>query len=90
MPRPSAPTWPAAFPCAVILRDLAGTQSEADAIVARLPLDPPLRAPGARASARRPINLRVIGLAASAVLVAGTSWMLLRSTNRESYLRGKR
>ena len=75
-------------PCAVILRDLAGTQSEADAIVARLPLDPPLVRRGARASARRPISLRVIGLAASAVLVAGTSWMLLRSTNRESYLRG--
>jgi hypothetical protein len=73
-------------PCAVILRDLGATQAEADAIVARLPLDPPLVRPATRARPRRPMNLRAIGLAASVVLVAGTSWMLLRSPGTH-YLR---
>ena len=75
-------------PCAVILRDLGATQAEADAIVSRLPLDPPLVRPGTRAPGRRPINLRMIGLAASIMLVAGTSWMLLRTTRGDTYRRG--
>ena len=75
------------IPCAVILRDLGATQAEADAIVARLPLEPPLAKPATRGRPRRTINLRLIGLAASAVLVAGTSWMLLRPA-RDYALRG--
>lgn len=71
-------------PCAVILRDLAAVQAESDAIVARLPLDPPLVKPGTRARARRSRNLRTLGLAASLMLVAGTSWVLLR-TSRQTF-----
>lgn len=76
-------------PCAVILRDLGATQAEADAIVARLPLDPPLVRPASRTRPRRAMNLRAIGLAASVVLVAGTSWLLLRSPG-DAYLRGSK
>jgi len=72
-------------PCAVLLRDLAATQTESDAIVARLPLDPPLVKPAGRARPRRALNLRAIGLAASVLLVAGTSWMLLRPAGSYSF-----
>jgi anti-sigma factor RsiW len=62
-------------PCTAALAALKAAQLEADAIVSRLVLEPPLRR-----TARRPWpNLRLLGLAASAVLVAGTSWLLLRS-----------
>lgn len=62
-------------PCTDALAALKAAQLEADAIVSRLVLEPPLRR-----TARRPWpNLRLLGLAASAVLVAGTSWLLLRS-----------
>jgi len=73
--------------CAAALQELEAMQTQADAIVARLPLDPPLVQPVVRARAPRRVNLRMIGLAASVVLVAGTSWMLLRS-NEVAYLRG--
>lgn len=72
--------------CAAALQELGAMQTEADAIVARLPLDPPLVQPVVRARAPRRVNLRMIGLAASVVLVAGTSWMLLRS-NEVAYVR---
>ncbi len=72
--------------CAAALQELEAMQTQADAIVARLPLDPPLVQPVVRARAPRRVNLRMIALAASVVLVAGTSWMLLRS-NEVAYLR---
>jgi cell division protein FtsN len=72
--------------CAAALQELEAMQAEADAIVARLPLDPPLEQLALRAPAPR-VNLRMIGLAASVVLVAGTSWMLFRSANRVDYFR---
>jgi len=66
-------------PCTTALAELKATQMEAEAIVSRLDLDPPLPVRQARParSARR--DLRMLGLAASAVLVAGTSWLLFRS-----------
>jgi anti-sigma factor RsiW len=73
--------------CAAALQELEAMQTQADAIVARLPLDPPLVQPVVRARTPRRVNLRMIALAASVVLVAGTSWMLLRS-NEVAYLRG--
>ncbi len=62
-------------PCTTALAALTTAQLEADAIVSRLVLEPPLRRPARRTWP----NLRLLGLAASAVLVAGTSWLLLRS-----------
>ena len=68
-------------PCTTALAELKAIQAEADTIVSRLPLDPPLPARQVR-SARPPRrDLRMLGLAASAVLVAGTSWLLFRSPN---------
>lgn len=75
--------------CAAALQELEVMQAEADAIVARLPLDPPLEQLALRAPASRRVNLRMLGLAASVVLVAGTSWMLFRSANRVDYFRGR-
>ncbi len=66
--------------CSARLEELRSTQAEADFIVARLDLDPPLRPPVSRRTGERRINLRLLALAASTVLVAGTSWVLLRST----------
>ena len=66
--------------CSARLEELRSTQAEADFIVARLDLDPPLRPPASRRTGERRINLRLLALAASTVLVAGTSWVLLRST----------
>jgi hypothetical protein len=59
------------------LQDLQHTQDEAASIVERLDLDPPL-VPRDRARARpgRWFNPRVMGLAASVLLVAGTAWLL--------------
>lgn len=65
-------------PCTAALAELEAMQVEADAIVSRLPLDPPLARPVRRVQPRR-TNLRLLGLAASTLLVAGTSWILLRS-----------
>ncbi len=69
-------------PCTAALADLRVVQSEADAIVSRLDLDPPLHPPVKAANDARRTgtpSLRLLGLAASAVLVAGTSWVLWRS-----------
>jgi anti-sigma factor RsiW len=77
-------------PCSATLDELKALQVDADAIVARLPLDPRLARPARRASPRRPLNLRLIGLAASALLVAGTSWVLFRSTPRPALVAGDR
>lgn len=69
-------------PCTTALAELKAIQLEADGIVARLDLDPPLRRAAARSRpGTRRVNLRMLGLAASAVLVAGTSWMLFRSSS---------
>ena len=70
--------------CAAALQELEAMQTQADAIVARLPLDPPLVQPVPGTGPRR-VSLRMIGLAASVVLVAAP-WMLLRS-NEVAYLR---
>jgi hypothetical protein len=71
-------------PCTAALAALTTAQLEADAIVSRLVLEPPLR----RSVRRTRPNLRLLGLAASAVLVAGTSWLLLRTpaTTGSGYL----
>lgn len=66
-------------PCHTTYEELKAMQLEADAIIERLPLDPPLARSEGRAP-RRPPNLRLLGLAASALLVAGTSWILFRSS----------
>ena len=68
-------------PCTTALAALEAMRADADAIVSRLDLDPPLAVrPVHRARRARP-DLRMLGLAASAVLVAGTSWLLFRSPN---------
>lgn len=69
--------------CTALLEDLKATQLEAAAIVARLELDPPLQRPARPVHRARPVNLRLLGLAASTVLVAGTSWLLLRTSPEE-------
>lgn len=63
-------------PCTTALAELKSIQAEADTIVSRLDLDPPLPVRQVRPARA---NLRMLGLAASAVLVAGTSWILFRS-----------
>lgn len=74
-------------PCTTALAELKAVQLEADAMVSRLELDPPL---ARRVHPARRLNVRMLGLAASAVLVAGTSWLLLRqSTGAPSALRGE-
>ncbi len=72
-------------PCTTALAELKGIQAEADTIVSRLDLDPPLPVRQVR-SARAPRrDLRLLGLAASALLVAGTSWVLFRSPNASQH-----
>ena len=66
-------------PCTTALAELKATQVEAEAIVSRLDLDPPLPVRQARRARPARRDLRMLGLAASAVLVAGTSWLLFRS-----------
>ena len=65
--------------CSTLLEELRETQTEAAAIVSRLDLDPPLHVTSSRRAGRRRINTRLLALAASTVLVAGTSWLLLRT-----------
>lgn len=66
-------------PCTAAFEELRALQVDANDIVARLPLDPPLARATRRTAPRRAPSLRLIGLAASALLVAGTSWILYRS-----------
>jgi hypothetical protein len=66
--------------CTALLEELRVTQVEATSIVSRLELNPPLRRAAPRRTGLRRGNLRLLGLAASTVLVAGTSWLLLRTS----------
>ena len=66
--------------CVALLEELRVTQAEAASIVSRLELDPPLRRAAPRRAGIRRGNLRLLGLAASTMLVAGTSWLLFRTS----------
>ena len=68
-------------PCTTALAELKAIQAEADTIVSRLDLDPPLPVRQVRPARPARRDFRMLGLAASAVLVAGTSWLLFRSPN---------
>lgn len=65
--------------CQTALAELKAVQDEADSLIERLPLDPPLQLPSATSTPARRLNARLLGLAASAVLVVGTSWVLFRT-----------
>jgi hypothetical protein len=62
--------------CATALDSLRRTGLEATALVDRLVLDPPVRRPARSRPGR--VNLRMLALAASTMLVAGTSWLLFQ------------
>ena len=65
--------------CQTALAELKAVQDEADSLIERLPLDPPLQLPSTAAAPTRRLNTRLRGLAAPAVLVVGTSWVLFRT-----------